>query len=673
MQHSSAVHSTDRPAASPVDRPVRAVTLRALVLGLLLVVVANLWCIHAETIARTSRPNMTQFPVALVAPFVLFLLILNPALNLLNHRWALTRPELFVAIAMGLVGAGIPTFGVTSILIGILTAPFYYASPENQWDHFFHGHIPSWLAPRDTGSALTYLFEGLPPGAAIPWDVWLVPLFWWGTLIAAVAAFSLGIAVILRRSWAEHQRLAYPLLTPAIPLTEEPQPGALWSRTALTRLFWAGFAVALLIDAWNYFSFISLLIPSLPRFLWPGQWFYLNRYSPPIWTRFNLYTFGFGYFVNLDVLLGIWIFLLLMALQLGLFRRVGYQIGGGFGVLGYLGTKGAWSDPETVWQSFGSFTFLVLWGLYISRRHLIDVVRKALRSDHPLDDTGEMLSCRAAVCCTLGGLSYTLFWFHAAGLELRVTLPFLFALLVIYIGISRFVAEAGILYAGSPMSAEEFAVRLSGTSSVSASSMTVLTFSFILRSNGPGVLLPALTQVARLSDLIRRQGRRLVAAILLTVLVAFITSILATLYAGYAHGAANFRDYLFVQFPPRLFDRSLSLIKNYTGTEWERFMFFGIGAGLMALLTYLRYRFPWWPLHPIGLPAAGTGARNSVVSIVMIWGIKSILLRVGGVSLYRRGIPFFIGIIVGHAIAVLLFHFVDQIWFPRNGHWLHVW
>ena len=93
----------------------------------------------------------------------------------------------------------------------------------------------------------------------------------------------------------------------------------------------------------------------------------------------------------------------------------------------------------------------------------------------------------------------------------------------------------------------------------------------------------------------------------------------------------------------------------------------------MALLTFLRYRFSWWPLHPIGYPIAGTEARTSIVSIFAVWLVKSVLLRVGGVALYRRGIPFFAGIIAGHAIAALVGHLMDIMWLSGQGHYIHGW
>ena len=48
-------------------------------------------------------------------------------------------------------------------------------------------------------------------------------------------------------------------------------------------------------------------------------------------------------------------------------------------------------------------------------------------------------------------------------------------------------------------------------------------------------------------------------------------------------------------------------------------------------------------------------------------------LKIGGVELYRRSRPFFLGLLVGHALGVLLSFFVDQIWFPGQGHHTHSW
>ncbi|SVD30792.1 uncharacterized protein METZ01_LOCUS383646 [marine metagenome] len=47
---------------------------------------------------------------------------------------------------------------------------------------------------------------------------------------------------------------------------------------------------------------------------------------------------------------------------------------------------------------------------------------------------------------------------------------------------------------------------------------------------------------------------------------------------------------------------------------------------------------------------------------------KVIVLRIGGISLYRRGMPLMIGCIVGYTFGLTASMVVDLIWFPGQGH-----
>jgi len=87
----------------------------------------------------------------------------------------------------------------------------------------------------------------------------------------------------------------------------------------------------------------------------------------------------------------------------------------------------------------------------------------------------------------------------------------------------------------------------------------------------------------------------------------------------------------------------------------------------------MRYRFSWWPLAPIGMVVPPTHAVHSMFAIFVAWGVKTVILRIGGVELYRRLRPFFLGFLVGHALGVLVSYIVDQIWFPGQGHHTHSW
>ncbi len=70
-------------------------------------------------------------------------------------------------LAMSLVIIGIPVF-LTGYFLAAPTTPYYFASAENQWGEFVIPHLPAWRLPSNEGLAMTWFFEGLPPGEPTP-------------------------------------------------------------------------------------------------------------------------------------------------------------------------------------------------------------------------------------------------------------------------------------------------------------------------------------------------------------------------------------------------------------------------------------------------------------------------------------------------------------------------
>jgi hypothetical protein len=50
-----------------------------------------------------------------------------------------------------------------------------------------------------------------------------------------------------------------------------------------------------------------------------------------------------------------------------------------------------------------------------------------------------------------------------------------------------------------------------------------------------------------------------------------------------------------------------------------------------------------------------------------------VVLRFGGVSLYRKSKPFWFGVIVGYLFGIGVSSVVDAVWFPDEGHFVHGW
>ena len=77
-------------------------------------------------------------------------------------------------------------------------------------------------------------------------------------------------------------------------------------------------------------------------------------------------------------------------------------------------------------------------------------------------------------------------------------------------------------------------------------------------------------------------------------------------------------------------------------------MWTGVGAGVMALLTVLSYRFTWWPLSPLGYMVSPAWIMNALwFPFFLAWIFKSLMLRFGSLALYNRSRYLVYGVILG--------------------------
>ena len=653
-----------RPAAGslPDAQPLRDLTFRAVLLGVLMVVVVNVGAPYAKYILHSTKLACDYLPFGVVFPFILAVGALNPLIKTVRTGAGLTPGELAVAFTMGLVGSTLPTFGLTGYLVSTIASPYYYVTTENGWADYLHPHLPGWLIPSNETGAMTWFFEGLPSGQSIPWSVWIVPLFWWMSFVAALMGVCFCLVAILRRQWIDKERIVFPLAQIPLEMVRESDgarrlPGFMQSRT-----FGFGFGLPLAIVLWNITGYFIPLFPSIPL---KNR---LNIFQGALPLQLNIYfpLIGFAYLINLDVAFSIWFFHLLGAGQVALYNRFGFSVG--------AGDIYCSSSPPMAWQGFGGFVVMVGWGLWMARDHLQDVFRRAFGSAPDVDDRGELLSYRTAVLGGIAGLVYMVLFLVASGMTPLVVGVFLFAVFVIYLGVTRIVIEGGLVFLRGPMIAQHFTPYVLGVSAISPPSMAALAVSYAWFCDIKSFFMPAVAHAAKLSDVLKLRRRTVLAAVVLALGVGIFTSVSYTLAMGYSMGAYNYGEWIFRRGAETPYDAIVKKMQNPFDTDWRRIGLLGAGAAAMGAFTFLRYRLTWWPLHPIGFPVAYTlPVRLSAVSIFLAWAFKSLILKFGGIRLYRRAQPFFFGLIVGYFTGCGLSFAVDMIWFPGQGHAIYGW
>ena len=628
----------------------------ALVLAVCIGGPCSLWVIGSNDF------TWSHFPDGVGIPF-LFLVAGNILLRWLRPGWVLSPAELITIIVMGLVVTGIPIF-LVGYLLSIPTTPHYFASPENQWGRYVVPYLPDWLLPSNEGLAMTWFFEGLPFGQPVPWSTllqaWVFPLAMWLTFIGALYFACFVLVVILRKQWVERERLDFPLMRVPEALLERGTGSSPVPALLRSRVFWIGAALPLGIILWNISGYFYHFIPQIP-FHYQVQ---VARGFPTMEFNLNGPIIGFMYFVNLNVSFSIWFFYLLTTVEEGIFNR--------FGIGVTEGNAFVWGLPSTSWQSWGAFVFMVLWGLWMARSHLRDVIRKALDSRHPVDDRGELLPYRIAVTGFAVALLYMLVWLNRAGMSWPVAGLFLACVLIAYLGITRLVIQGGVYFVSTPVVAQAMTMETFGANAISPHGLGALGLSYSFFGDVQSVFMPSAAHAARLRDRMQVGRTGLSVAILLAVVVGFAASIGCILYMGYDQGASNFNSWFYRVSSGAgvlTFNDVMGKVKNPAGPDGSKLGFFGAGGLLMGALTFMQYRFPWWPLHPIGLTIASVWMiRRQAAAIFLAWSAKTVILRFGGLELYRRAAPFFIGLILGQWIGVGISFVVDLLFFYGDGH-----
>ncbi len=645
----------------------RGVTVRSVVSGLVLVVGLDALAIHLRYVVHGSLMTYSHVPMALLIGFTLMILI--GALIVRFSGWKLSPAEWHTILAMGVVGAAIPGFGISGYLIGYIATPYYFATEVNEWTTYLHPYMNPWLIPTDENKAVTWFFEGIPRGAPIPWGAWVLPLLWWTTFIVAAFVVLACVAVVFRKQWVQNERLAFPAMAPLINMAENPGRGK-FALPDFTRnyLFWIGFGLAFGMIAWNC---INYFLPGFPRFpIYRGSWYWIDRQHPPVFRFLGLFTIFFSYFASLDVLFSIWFFDLLFIFEGGWLHRRGFT------AISPYYYRGVY-----YWQTKGAFVVLTASVFWVARRHIRDVIRKAWRKSDPLDDRDEPLSYRTAVIAMLVGLAYMLLWLTRIGFDPLLAALLLPAVIFTYVGMAKILAETGMPYTNVPAGPWGLVAPFLEGPTVNASTRVALRFASRITSHFKGLFLPALAHAGRVAEGVRGDRRKLMLAVGMAFVTSYGVSVLLTIHMGYRDGAYNFNSWEIVRAGPKHFEGTATSVKNLLAKKPnppvyrehpEQVVFFGLGGLVTLLLIYLRHRFVWWPLHPVGMAISGSYlARRTGMTILLAWLVKLVMLKVGGPSFFRKSRPLFIGLLTGYVLGVALSAFIDILWFPERGHSVH--
>ncbi len=671
------VASTPKSAVSPdiaPEKPDRGVTPRVVIFSLFLAVVLGYIIPIIDYKQGNTMLDATHLPPGAIGALLILVLVVSPLLGLVSKALRFTRNEALTVYITCLFSSLIPGHGAEGFIIPNLLAAFYFATPENKWlDKLAPGLEPGFTpALNADGSLNRAVLDGWYLGGPVPWEVWIGPLLLWGALVVAVYTMMACLSAILRKQWAQNEALAFPLLRLPLELTQDLDEKPRSERFFRNPLMWIGFGLAVFVQLVRGLSVYYPDVPTIPLELELSAYFKEAPWNQMgnIPIRIFPLAVGVAYLLTSEVSFSLWFFFWFCQVQ----YMVLYQLGYPSGTLPKATSAVPWSNVLGFEQVGAYFVFVALL-MWTGRQHFKHVVRRAFgREKAAPDEKTEIMSYPAAFWGFTLAFAFIIGWMLMVGVRLDVALALWVVYLIYAIGLSRVAVEAGLLsllnnaaplgIVGRLLSSTP-ATWLGPTSGVAPAAFVQGSFAVHMR----GFSMPSYLHAFKLAHDRQIAPRPLLALIASVVLISLSMGMIMAVKIGYDNGGLTLGNPYFNKggsLWPANFVTSLTS-DNQPIYHWMAVFF---GGAVTWVCMAMRARFAWFPFHPIGLLMAQTyPAQMFWFSIFLAWLIKTLVLRFGGTSSYRKLTPMFLGLALGD-VAMMLFWLAIDGWQGRTLHTL---
>ena len=600
---------------------------------LIFVVIAPINCyflIQMELV-RYTFPTWVV-PYSNVIFILIAVLLINVFLRILKLKYTFGQGELlflYVSLSFATTLAGCD---ILQAVLSVLGHGFWFATEENEWQTLFWHHIPTWLTVSDK-DALRGYYQG-DSSLYIPHhlQVWVPVVGAWLLLFSVIAFIFLCLNTILRQQWSQRERLTFPVIHLPHAMTN---PGSGFFKN---KRMWVGFSIAAGISLFNGLSHLYPIIPEIPvtrrffRFQEPP----LSLYGTII-TAFYPFAIGIMFLMPLDVLISTAFFYFIYRNEVALSDAVGWKSISRF--------------PYLNEQTVGAFIGLIFFFAWTGKRHFKAVLQSAFNRgrEPPEQISDEPMSYRFAVWGFVIGILLFAFLLYKAGMAVWLSLTFAVLFLITPLVTTRIRAESGIFVHAYHWQAPRYIVNtIIGTHRLGAQNLTALSVCFFNRDYRPQ-MMPHQLEAFKIAEVSNINPRRMLYTVIIATLLGGLVAFWVQLHLYYQFGAdSGYYGPWALGYGRQYFSRLTNWITYPLDTDWIGVIFIGIGFSVMMVLTYLRVKFFWLPLHPLGYVMASNQEMSDLwIPLVIALTLKWLILRHGGIRSYRRVVPFFLGLVLG--------------------------
>ena len=626
----------------------------------------------------------THLPPGAIGVLLILVLLINPLVRTLGKRLAFTRNESLTVYISCLFSSLVPGHGAENLIVPVLIAPFYYATRENKWLEFLQPAMKPWMTPSIDPATGAYnqtvvagWYEGLRPGASIPWGAWLVPLAVWSLAIIAIYIMLACLSVMLRAQWAQNEALSFPLLKLPLTMVEDmdrPDKYGMFGHFFRNPLMWIGFGIAVFVQMMRGLHLYFPDVPDFPLGLETGSLFTEAPWNQMGGLTIQIFPIAVGitYLLTSEISFSLWFFCLFMKFQLVAAYYTGWMPAALPNAT--LTFPGKLFLGFQVYGAYLAYTFLVV---YTGREHARHILRRAFGRDRArAGESAEALSYPAAFWGFLLSFLFLIGFTLILGVRIDVALALWLSYLVFAIVLSRMAVEGGVLFLlhdTYPLNAigrllpSSWGWLTSATSGLVPASFVQSGLIYHLR----GFTMPSFVHSFKLAHDNKIPAKPLLGLISVVTLISLGMSLWMVVRLGYENGGlalgSGWARGFIVLSPANFVD---NILQDKGGSPLINWLWLTVGGLLTWGMMLARSRFAWFPLHPIGYLLSLTFAAQMFwFSFFLGWLCKTLITRFGGNDSYRRATPMFLGLALGDVTMILFWLAVDG-WNGRTDHHL---
>jgi hypothetical protein len=617
----------------------QGLTWRALLIAVVLTIACGIWVRQAEIVVIATQISESVPAIPALGALIL-LLALNPLLRWIRRGAQLSRVEIltiytFVAIAISMAGVGVIRYWLASV-----TYPFYYARPENDLASL-QRWIPDWMVPHSV-----LLIEGIYLGSGpVPWGAWIVPLLAWSGFFAAFWSAMLCMITLVRRRWIQEERLGFPIVELALEMTEPGGGRASRRPFFLNPVMWVGFGLTFLYNLINILHAFYPSLPSINYYLSIGPAATTSPWSSvfPLPAVFAPLLVGFGFLVSTEISFSIWFFFLVYKLEGFLVACLGYA---------------AADVPYPQEQSIGAFVLLGLGLLWSARGTVKQAFIELIGRSRNARDAGAPFPLRWALVGLVVSSVVVFLYVRLAGMAAWVAITYLAILGLVALVCARIRAEAGmpLVWAFPFWMQQKVLVYTLGTAVLMQggrpATLTMLALlAFLSRGYFPS-LIGYQVDSFKIAEQTRMKASHMAVAVMLALIVGLGVAYYFHLVPYYRYGAIHLRGEIWgTGLAEGDFGQVVAATRGPIRPDPARIFATTGGFVVTGVLVWLRQSLVSFPLHPLGFALATAYGELVWFPFLVVWVCKVLLLRYGGMKLYRAAVPGFLGFALGHAFT----------------------